>query len=200
MSTIIPPFFNPSEFNFAPIKKDYFLYMARIQKSKGADVIFNLAKVFNYYTYVMVGYLKPECDTGEYWILEDGESYKKSDYPNIKMVGFKTGREKMELLSECRALIQPSPYHEPFGFNVIEAYLSGTPVITSKLGSFNEIVLEGVTGFRCYTWKEYEFAQENVQKLNNFRILEEGYKYTSNVVYPKYIDFFESIKSGDWKS
>jgi hypothetical protein len=68
------------------------------------------------------------------------------------------------------------------------------------VGSFNEIVIEGVTGFRCFTWEEYEFAQENVQTLNNFRILEEGYKYTSDVVYPLYMNFFEAIKNGGWKS
>jgi glycosyltransferase involved in cell wall biosynthesis len=193
MSTVVPPFFKQTDFVFSVTKKNYFLYMARIQCCKGANVIFNLAKFFPQYEYVMAGYIKPECDTEDSWILEDGESYMKRDYPNIKMVGFKNGQDKSRLLSECRALIQPSPYPEPFGFNVVEAYLSGTPVITSTLGAFNEIVIQDVTGFRCSSWEDYEYAQEQVSTLDSSRILQEGYKYTADVVYPLYMNFFKKI-------
>jgi glycosyltransferase involved in cell wall biosynthesis len=57
------------------------------------------------------------------------------------------GHLKQRLLGAARALLMPIRWEEPFGLVMIEAMLSGTPVVTFPRGAAAEIVEEGVTGF-----------------------------------------------------
>lgn len=51
-----------------------------------------------------------------------------------------SGMKKAELLAHARALVFPILWPEPFGLVVIEALMSGTPVIASPRGSLRELV------------------------------------------------------------
>ncbi len=51
-----------------------------------------------------------------------------------------TGRLKAALLSEASSLLFPVSWPEPFGLVMVEAMLSGTPVVASRWGSVPEIV------------------------------------------------------------
>jgi glycosyltransferase involved in cell wall biosynthesis len=55
--------------------------------------------------------------------------------------------EKVPLLRDSRALLAPIEWDEPFGLALIEAMLSGCPVVAFPRGSVPELVEEGVTGF-----------------------------------------------------
>ncbi|MBS1961500.1 MAG: glycosyltransferase [Bdellovibrionales bacterium] len=57
-----------------------------------------------------------------------------------KWIGPVAGREKSLALAEASALLFPVLWHEPFGLVMIEALLSGTPVVGSRKGSIPEIV------------------------------------------------------------
>jgi len=54
---------------------------------------------------------------------------------------------KKELLSHARALLAPLAWHEPFGLAMIEAMLSGCPVLAFPHGSARELIDVGITGF-----------------------------------------------------
>jgi glycosyltransferase involved in cell wall biosynthesis len=54
---------------------------------------------------------------------------------------------KAMLLCHARALLAPIEWNEPFGLVLIEAMLSGCPVVAFPRGSVPELVDEGVTGF-----------------------------------------------------
>lgn len=51
-----------------------------------------------------------------------------------------SGKKKSELLAEACALLFPIRWPEPFGLVMIEAMISGTPVVASRLGSVPEIL------------------------------------------------------------
>lgn len=55
--------------------------------------------------------------------------------------------EKLELLGDSFALVNPMQWDEPFGLVMIEALATGTPVVATPVGSAPELVDEGVTGF-----------------------------------------------------
>lgn len=55
--------------------------------------------------------------------------------------------QRKKLLSTSSCLFQPMIYTEPCGQNVIEAMLSGTPVIAMNYGGFINAIKEGVTGY-----------------------------------------------------
>jgi glycosyltransferase involved in cell wall biosynthesis len=58
----------------------------------------------------------------------------------MQWAGAVSGNEKARLLSAARALIFPVLWSEPFGLVVVEAMISGTPVIASRCGSLPELV------------------------------------------------------------
>ena len=55
--------------------------------------------------------------------------------------------QKVPLLRDARALLAPIDWNEPFGLTLIEAMLSGCPVVAFGLGSIPELIEPGVTGF-----------------------------------------------------
>jgi glycosyltransferase involved in cell wall biosynthesis len=55
----------------------------------------------------------------------------------------------LAVLGKARFLVVPSEWYETFGMVAIEAYACGTPVLASRLGALEEIVLEGETGL-CF--------------------------------------------------
>lgn len=67
--------------------------------------------------------------------------------PHVEHLG-PIGRDrKVPLLRDARALLVPIEWNEPFGLAIIEAMLSGCPVVAFPRGSVPELVEEGVTGF-----------------------------------------------------
>ncbi len=69
--------------------------------------------------------------------------------PGIEAVGEIGGACKREFLAGARALLFPVDWEEPFGLVMIEAMLSGTPVLAFARGSVPEIVEHGLTGYLC---------------------------------------------------
>jgi glycosyltransferase involved in cell wall biosynthesis len=65
----------------------------------------------------------------------------------VEYVGELATAEKLELVGDSCALLNPIQWEEPFGLVMIEALASGTPVVTTRSGSAPEIVEDGVTGF-----------------------------------------------------
>ena len=57
------------------------------------------------------------------------------------------GEEKSDLLGRARAMLFPLQWEEPFGLAMVEAMVSGTPVIAMPRGAATELVEPGVTGF-----------------------------------------------------
>jgi glycosyltransferase involved in cell wall biosynthesis len=198
---IIPPLFKKTEFTYIKEKNKTILYLARIQKCKGVHAVFHLASLMPTVNFVIAGEAKfvnnilyvpidlPKTD-------QDYSLYYLDFYPNVKFTGFADIEKRKSLLSNCSALIQPTPYNEPFGFNIIEAYLSGTPVITSCKGSFLEIVKNNITGYLCNTVEDYIEAINNTisGKIKSYNCFNEGMKYEMNnsKIYKKYMKFFKN--------
>lgn len=60
--------------------------------------------------------------------------------PRFDWQGAVGGELKAKLLAQSRALIFPVLWPEPFGLVVVEALMSGTPVLASRRGSLPELV------------------------------------------------------------
>lgn len=83
----------------------------------------------------------------------------------IHWEGMLGGERKAKLVAGASGLVFPVLWHEPFGIAVIEALVSGTPVLASPHGSLPELVPPEV-GLICRT--EAEFV-EGVARLGTFR-------------------------------
>lgn len=68
---------------------------------------------------------------------------------DIEYIGEVGGKDKLALLGQASALLNPIQWPEPFGLVMIEALACGTPVIACPDGAAPEIVDDGVTGYLC---------------------------------------------------
>jgi glycosyltransferase involved in cell wall biosynthesis len=66
---------------------------------------------------------------------------------DIEYLGELGGHDKLALLGESFALVNPMQWPEPFGLVMIEALATGTPVVATPRGSAPEIIEDGVTGY-----------------------------------------------------
>ena len=134
---------NPEE--YTPItkpeeKQDYLVELARISPEKGQDVAIEIAKRLRM-PLVLAG--KVDYDARRYFEEKikpnlDGQVTWREDV---------RGKEKAELLARARAMLFPIQWEEPFGIAMVEAMVSGTPVIAMRRGAAPEVVEPGVTGF-----------------------------------------------------
>ena len=67
--------------------------------------------------------------------------------PLIEYLGRKPFTEVLTLMGQAKAVVIPSVFFETFGRIIIEAYSSGTPVVASRIGAMQELILDGETGY-----------------------------------------------------
>lgn len=174
----VPNYLDVNEWPAKETQGDYFLYVGRIIEEKGLYIIREIAARLN----------EPVKIAG----LGDTEKFQG---PNMQFIGSVTGVEnKSNLFKNAKALFVPSQYVEPFGIVIIEAMMSGTPVITSDFGAFAEIVEHGKTGFRCRTLADYMAATKAVLKLDRKYIAQKARElYSYDVVGQRYDEIFKQI-------
>jgi glycosyltransferase involved in cell wall biosynthesis len=108
------------------------------------------------------------------------------------------------LLSRAHALIAPTVYIEPFGNVVVEAQASGTPTLTTDWGAFTETNVNGVTGYRCRTLKEFVEGVNKVAGLDRMAIRDRAMqKYSAPSValdFERHFDRLYSLWGVGWTS
>ena len=150
---------DPAEYVFRESKDDYILFLSKVsRKSKGVDTALRLAHELGFRLVVAGGSRWDLLKTGGWW---------NSWRTHVEFVGEVDGARKAELLANARALLFPIRWPEPFGLVVIEALVSGTPVITAPLGAMPEIVTPEV-GFLCTTMEDYRRAIARVEGISPF--------------------------------
>lgn len=129
------------------VKKDYFIYVGNIKKHKGLQTLVR-------------AYAKARSQglNTKLLLVGNNEKFRSSDTelteliettPDIVFTGWVNNEELIRLISEAKALIQPSLY-EGFGIPPLEALYLGTHAILSDIPVFKEIYKElPVTFFKC---------------------------------------------------
>ena len=123
---------------------DFLVWLGRIIPDKGTDLAVKAAKEAGV-PIVLAGTVDQyDPDSVNYY---DEVIKPLVDGKQVKYVGPVNMEEKIELLSEARALLNPIEWEEPFGMVMIEAMALGCPVIAFNRGAASEIVEHGKTGF-----------------------------------------------------
>ncbi len=175
---VIPPIFDPADFDYSEKKDDYFLFLGRMAFNKGVSIA------------------KETCEAIGAKLKVAGIDYGV-DYssPNVELVGFADAEKRRKLLSKAKAVFIPTIYIEPFGYIVMEAAMSGTPVITTDWGAFVELVQHGKTGFRCKTLAHFIAAAENIGQIKPKDCREWAMQFTLENIAPMYQDYFEQLQN-----
>jgi glycosyltransferase involved in cell wall biosynthesis len=193
----INPWFDPSNYLFFPKTNKMtktLLYLGRISKYKGYQQFLEFSTKLPDYLFILAGGCL-KYDSKNKIIMTPENKINLNEYPNVRYVGVVKGEVKKHLLAKVTALIQPTQYVEPCGWNVIEAMLSGTPVLAPKSGGFIDTINNGVTGFLC---EQHEW----IDKIKEIHILNPECcrkwaldKFNEQNAYSKYMIFFNKINN-----
>jgi len=117
---------DPSEYTSRAEKSGYDLFLGRLHGAKGYRWAISGAKRAQKQLIVAGGWRRP--------------SLRRS----LRFVGSVDGQRKAALLAGADCLWMPALWEEPFGLTLIEAMMSGTPVLGTRRGALPEIVSEEV--------------------------------------------------------
>ena len=148
---------DPSRYIYSETKDDYFLFMSTMDwgAQKGLDEVLSLS--------AEMGFKLVIAGTGK-----DYESISRvaevCRQVGAEFVGDVKGKRKAELLAGARAFLFPTKVVEAFGLGMVEALMSGTPVICSDRGACPEIISADV-GFVCSDRDELAAAVKSVTEI-----------------------------------
>jgi glycosyltransferase involved in cell wall biosynthesis len=178
---VIPSGFELEDFEYSDKKQDFCLYMARLAPDKGANIAIQVTAAAGC-KLIMAGQGSLE-----------NLGYKEVP-PHVEHIGVAGPEQRRQLLRDAKVVLMPTEYLEPYGFVVVEAQLSGTPVVSTDWGAFPETVLHGVTGYRCRTHEQFVWALKNVHRLDHKVIRQWAVNnYAIDVVADKYEEYFDWI-------
>lgn len=129
-------------------KGDYVLYFGRLAEEKGIDRILEACKLLPDVPFVIAG-------GGP---LED--LCKNCTLPNVKYVGFKTGKELEELVAGALFTLHLSIWYENCPLALLESQSLGTPVLCNRIGGIPELVEEEKTGILNDTFTPEAYAEK----------------------------------------
>lgn len=153
-------------------KGDYYLYIGRLTRRKGVDIAVETCKRLG---------LKLK-------LAGQGNQYE------AEHVGFVTGEQRLKLYQGAIATFAPTIYIEPYNMTVLEAQMTGTPVITTDWGSYPELVEHGKTGYRCHTLNEFVHAVKHVGELDSQYIRDRAIRlYSLDNVRWQYDTYFRRL-------
>jgi glycosyltransferase involved in cell wall biosynthesis len=180
---VIPGYIDAADFQLQENKKDYYLFIGRLIDRKGYNIAVEACRLKNKRLIIAGPGNPPEY--GEY-------------------VGVVGPEERSKLMGGAIATFVPTIYLEPFGNVVVESQMCGTPTITTDWGAFTETNINGLTGYRCRTLKDFCEAMENVKNLDSKLIRQRAIdNYSLESIAPKYDKYFNNLLTlwdGGWYS
>lgn len=179
----------PEEFPYGEGDGGYFLYLGRMAPFKGAARAARVAKAAGAKLIIAARLVDTEGER-EYFENE----VKPLLDEDIVYVGNVGGQEKLDLIKNARALINPIRWPEPFGLVMIEALACGTPVIAFPEGAAPEIVEDGVTGYLCADEDEMVQRVLEIDKIDRraCRASIEGH-FNARRMVKEYLELFEEL-------
>ncbi len=139
---------DPEDYQFGSAKSSDLLFLAkaswRVKNVKGAIRIARSA--------------------GKKLNIVGGSRVWLPSWRGVRWCGMLGGEAKAHFLTSAKGLLFPVVWDEPFGLTVIEALMSGTPVIGSRRGSLPELIPPGI-GILCNTESEFVSA---ISRLGEF--------------------------------
>ena len=176
---VVPNYYDLDEWEPSYTPGKYIAFLGRICKEKGMDIIAEIAN-HSKCTIKICGQGDPTPWT----------------HQNIIYGGPINGNARSEFLRNAKAVLMPTVFTEPFGGSGVEGMLCGTPLIAVDYGAFTETIIDGVTGFRCRTLKDWIEAIDNVEKLDRIKIAEIARsRYSLEACGKKYNKIFKDLSN-----
>ena len=179
-SRVIPNYFDAEDFDYQEWKDDYVLFLGRVTELKGISTCIQATEAAGVTLKI----------AGQGRISDVGWHTTPA---HVEELGYADTAMRRRLMANASALIIATTYLEPFGGVVVEALLSGTPIITPHFGAFAEIQT-GRTGFLCHTLRDYVEAIKNRHTIRPQDCRVRGEDYLLERVAPQFERWFADIQ------
>lgn len=126
-------------------------------------------------------------------------------HPNIELLGHLSYEETMKLIRRAKVLIFPTELYETFGRVIIEAYACRVPVIASRIGAVEELVIDGETGLLFTPGDSEELRQKldwlwkrprEITRMGTRARKEFEEKYTPEANYKQLMGIYQQVLGG----
>ncbi len=158
--------------------KNYFLYVGRLSKEKGIITLLNAMKNL------------PDIELHIVGNGEEEENIKNEisrlNLKNIKLLGYRSGKDLNNEYKNCIAGIVPSTAFEMFGLIIIEAFRYGKPVIGTNIGGIAKIIGHNKNGILFPVDDSKKLAEEIKKLYDNPELVKELGKNARHKVENKY--------------
>jgi glycosyltransferase involved in cell wall biosynthesis len=143
-------------------KGSFALFVGRLSHEKGIETLLAAWKI--------IGNALPLCIVGD-GPLAQRVAEAVEQIPGITWNGRLKQEDVYRLMGEATVVVVPSVWYETFGLVVIEAFAKSTPVIASKHGALDELILHETTGLLFKPGDHHDLATKVQWILNNPREL-----------------------------
>ncbi len=116
------------------------------------------------------------------------------DGESVQFLGPVSAADRTEMLGSAHALLHLIHFDEPFGYSVVEAMASGTPVIAYDRGSMAELIEHGASGYLVADREGAIRAVELVGALDRDAIRATTVeRFGAAAMVSKYVDLYRSV-------
>lgn len=182
---VIPNPFTLDEFEYSEQKEDYFLYFGRVVPEKGVHLAIQATEKL-----------------GKKLIIAGPGNLKNLGYSrtpdHVEVFGVANAEQRKQLMKNAKCLLGLTYYVEPFGNMIIEANLSGTPVISTDWGGFVENVIHGKTGFRVRDFKSLLASMGSIDSINPADCRTHGCEYSDEKVHERHKQYLDKVIRNDF--
>ncbi len=137
---------------------DYFLFVGRLDRSKGLDDLLVLFEKCPFISFFVIG--------------ESDEPEKLKAFGNVNYLGRKDREDVLEYMSKSRAVIFPSKYYEGMPMVILESFSLQKPVIARDTGAMSSMINHNQNGLK------YENVEGLIEAVN---LLDRDSNYTESL-------------------
>ena len=165
-------------------KKNYFVYLGRVNEVKGVRTLCKAAASFDY-KLIIIG-------SGEL-LAELQEQYK--GITTIEFKGQMEWNDFRPIIERAKFMVIPSEWSENNPLTVIESQSLGTPVLGARIGGIPELIEENVSGM-TFESGNVEDLKEKIERMWNASfdykaIAEDAVKrYSNEAYYEKLMEYY----------
>src|ERR1700722_2126562 len=188
---VIPNYYDVNDFPYPHERENYCLYIGRLTKMKGVEIAVAATEAVRI-PLLIAGQGITEKHTTKI-ITKDFTI----DKPHVKYIGVLGYEERAKVMGAAKAVLVPTVYNGPFEGVAAESALTGSPVVSSDFGNFNETVEHGKTGFRCNNLRQFVEALKRGDNLHRNYIRQRAISLWSiDRVKWMYQEYFDHIVAG----